>query len=78
VLISAPKLGPKLLHGSNGQFLTALCPRLQLLINSLPCFTTLFQGYLPVHWHQEIFVLLTEIEKLKARICCEIKNKSQA
>jgi hypothetical protein len=25
-----------------------LCPRLQLLIDSLPCFTTLFQGYLPL------------------------------
>jgi hypothetical protein len=25
-----------------------LCLRLQLLIDSLPCFTTLFQGYLPL------------------------------
>jgi hypothetical protein len=25
-----------------------LCPRLQLLIDSLPCFTTLLQGYLPL------------------------------
>jgi hypothetical protein len=31
------------LHDSNG-----LCLRLQLLIDSLPCFMTPFQGYLPL------------------------------
>jgi hypothetical protein len=32
-----------------------LCLRLQLLIDSLPCFTTLFQGYLPLQRKLSIF-----------------------
>jgi hypothetical protein len=49
-LHGALHLDPELLHGSNGQFsVLQLCLRLQLLIDSLPCFMTLFQGYLPLH-----------------------------
>jgi hypothetical protein len=35
-----------------------LPPRLQLLIDSLPCFTTLFQGYLPLHQERRLSALI--------------------
>jgi hypothetical protein len=46
-----------------------LCLRLQLLIDSLPCFTTLFQGYHPLH--ADITSPLPDPELEPASFSCE-------